>query len=101
LEEIKKSFWNKWLHLLFGRAVPSYKWRKEHPDLKEGDVVLMKEESMVSNDYRLGRVVEVFKGKDGHVRRDIITYKNPNEVAFRTTERPIHKLILVVPVDQA
>jgi hypothetical protein len=35
------------------------------------------------------------------VRRAIITYKNPNEVAFRTTERPIHKLILVVPVDQA
>jgi hypothetical protein len=61
----------------------------------------MKEESMVSNDYRLGRVVEVFKGEDGHVRRAIITYKNPNEVAFRTTEKPIHKLILVVPVDQA
>jgi hypothetical protein len=101
LEEIKKSFWNKWLHLLFGRAVPSYKWRKEYPDLQKGDVVLMKEESMVSNDYRLGRVVEVFKGEDGHVRRAIITYRNPNEVAFRTTERPIHKLILVVPVDQA
>jgi hypothetical protein len=101
LEEIKKSFWNKWLHLLFGRAVPSYKWRKEYPDLQKGDVVLMKEESIVSNDYRLGRVVEVFKGEDGHVRRAIITYRNPNEAVFRTTERPIHKLILVVPVDQA
>jgi Family of unknown function (DUF5641) len=101
LEEIRKAFWEKWICLMFGRMIPAYKWRKEHPDLQEGDVVLMKEESMASCDYRLGRVVEVFKGEDGHVRRAVITYKNPNETVFRKTQRPIHKLILVVPADKA
>jgi Family of unknown function (DUF5641) len=100
LEEIRKAFREKWMRLLFGRMIPAHKWRKEHPDLKEGDMVLMKEESMASCDYRLGRVVEVFKEEDGHVRRAMVTYKNPNEAFFRTTQRPIHKLILVVLADQ-
>jgi len=96
LEETRKEFWAKWMSLIFGKMIPATKWRKEHPDLKVDDVVLMKEESVVSCDYKLGRVVEVFKGEDGHVRRAIIIYKNPGESVFRRTERPIHKLILVV-----
>jgi len=62
-----------------------------------GDVILMKDESIASCDYRLGRVVEVFPGEDGHVRRVIVTYKNPGEAVFRKSERPIHKLVLIVP----
>ena len=97
LEETRKEFWEKWMSLMFGKMVPATKWRKEYPDLKVGDVVLMKEESVVSCNYRLGRVVEVFVGEDGHVRRAVVTYKNPGEAVFRRSERPIHKLILVVP----
>jgi hypothetical protein len=97
LEEIKKEFWDKWMTLMFGQMVPATKWRKEQPDLKVGDVVLMKEESVAARSYRLGRVVETFPGQDGHVRRAIITYKNPGEAVFRRTERPIHKLVLIVP----
>jgi len=99
LEEIKTEFWSKWMKLLFGKMVPATKWRKEHPDLKVADVVLMKEESIAACDYRLGRVVEVFMGEDGHVRRATIAYKNPGETVFRRTQRPIHKLILIVPAE--
>jgi hypothetical protein len=97
LEETRKEFWAKWMALIFGRMIPAGKWRKEQPDLQVGDVVLMKEESMASCDYRLGKVEEVFIGQDGHVRRAIIVYKNAGESTFRKTERPIHKLILIVP----
>jgi len=76
--------------------VPAGKWRKEFPDLQVGDVVLMKEETLAAKDYRLGRVQEVFQGEDGRVRSASIEYKNPNEKVFRSTVRPIQKLILIV-----
>ena len=98
LQEVRDQFWEKWISLWFGKMVPAGRWRKEFPDLKEGDVVLMKDESLVAKDYRLGRVKTVYPGDDGHVRRADIEYRNPNEKDFRVTQRPIQKLIIVVPV---
>ena len=97
LDEIRKAFWSKWMTLMFQKMIPASKWKRDMPDLQEGDVVLMKEESMASCNYRLGKVEKVFVGEDGHVRRAVIMYKNPGESDFRRTERPIHKLILIVP----
>ena len=37
--------------------------------------------------YRIGRVREAVKGKDGLVRKLILEYKNANEKVFRTTDR--------------
>ncbi len=37
---------------------------------------------------------------DGRVRAADIEYKLPGESVFRTTTRPIHKLVLVVPVEE-
>ncbi len=37
---------------------------------------------------------------DGKVRAADIEYKLPGESVFRTTTRPIHKLVLVVPVEE-
>ena len=96
LEQIRREFWEKWLHLMFGQLIPAKKWRKDHPDLKVDDVVLMKDESIASRTYRLARVKQVFIGNDGHVRRALLVYKNPGESVFRETERPIHKLVLIV-----
>jgi hypothetical protein len=56
----------------------------------------MKEETLAAKDYRLGMVREVFQGEDGRVRSASIEYKNPNEKVFRSTVRPIQKLILIV-----
>ncbi len=37
---------------------------------------------------------------DGKVRVADIEYKLPRESVFRTTARPIHKLVLVVPAEE-
>ncbi len=37
---------------------------------------------------------------DGKVRAADIEYKLPGESVFRTTTRPIHKLVLVVPAEE-
>jgi hypothetical protein len=42
----------------------------------------------------------VHTSTDGKVRAADIEYKLPGESVFRTTTRPIHKLVLVVPVEE-
>jgi hypothetical protein len=37
---------------------------------------------------------------DGKVRAADIEYKLPGESVFRTTTRPIHKLVLVIPIEE-
>jgi hypothetical protein len=48
------------------------------------------------------RVVEVFRDeKDGKVRKVSVAYKNVTEKVFRVSTRPIHKIVLVVPAEDA
>ena len=45
----------------------------------------------------MGRISKVKPGEDGHVRSVEVTYKNPGEAVFRSSWRPIHNLVLLVP----
>jgi hypothetical protein len=42
-------------------------------------------------------VEEIKLSEDGHVRAACVKYTNPNESAFRTSWRPIQKLVVIVP----
>jgi hypothetical protein len=67
-----------------------------------GDVVLLKDETAAGDTYKLARVVEVFRNaQDARVREVTVAYKNSNEKSFRTSTRPIHKIVLVVPAEDA
>ncbi|KAM3938230.1 uncharacterized protein RB166_011994 [Leptodactylus fuscus] len=63
-------FWNRWrkeyLVILQGRR----KWRQNKPNLKEGDVVLMKEPQAQRIDWPMGIVTKTFPSQDGKVRKN-------------------------------
>ena len=105
LETVKKEFWNKWLSQVFPQLVPSYKWKKDHRNMMEGDVVLMRKESELSNSYRMAIVKKAFVDKDGKVRKVMLNYRNVNgdptyiPTTFKETERSVHNLVVVVPGD--
>ena len=42
LEELQRSFWNKWRAVVFQGLDLSAKWRHEQRDFCKGDVVLLK-----------------------------------------------------------
>ncbi len=50
--------------------------------------------------YNYARVIGVHTGLDRKVRSVDVEYKIPGESNFRVTTRPIHKLVLVVPVEE-
>jgi hypothetical protein len=65
-----------------------------------GDIVLRKDETAAGQTYKYARVTKVHVSTDGRVRAADIEYKLPGEVSFRTTTRPIHKLVMVLPVEE-
>jgi hypothetical protein len=76
------------------------KWTRDKKDLKVGDIVLRKDETAAGQTYKYARVTKVHVSADGRVRAADVEYKLPGEAGFRTTTRPIHKLVMVLPVEE-
>ncbi len=63
-------------------------------------MVLRKDETAAGQTYKYAQVTKVHTSADGKVRAADIKYKLPGESVFRTTTRPIHKLVLVAPIEE-
>jgi hypothetical protein len=85
---------------VFPQRLVQTKWRQEKRDLRTGDIVLRKDETAAGQTYKYAKVVKVHTSADGKVRAADIKYKLPGESVFRTTTRPIHKLVLIIPVEE-
>jgi Family of unknown function (DUF5641) len=102
VDEVKREFWYNWRAIVFQGLDRSYKWRQSHRDSQVGEVVLLKDKTAAGNTYKLARVTEVFKNeKDGRVGKVSVAYKNVTEQIFRVSTKPIHKIVLVVPAEDA
>lgn len=82
------------------------KWVKPTRNLKVDDVVILKDESLPRNNWQLARVVQVYPSEDGLVRKVKVAVGNSSldetgKAKKPTTylDRPVQKLILLVPSD--
>jgi hypothetical protein len=69
-------------------------------DAKVGDVVLRKDETASGQTYKYAQIMGVHVRVNGKVRLADVEYKIPGETKFRVTMRLMHKLVLVVPVEE-
>jgi hypothetical protein len=100
VQRTQQEFWKSWIEEVFPERLKQSKWKQDKRDLKVGDVVLRKDETAAGQTYMYAKFVRVHTSADGKVRAADIEYKLPGESVFRTTTRPIHKLVLVVPVEE-
>jgi hypothetical protein len=100
VQRTQQEFWKRWIEEIFPEKLRQSKWKQEKRDLKVGDVVLKKDETAAGQTYKYAKVTRVHTSTDGKVQAADIEYKLPGESVFRTTTRPIHKLVLVVPVEE-
>ena len=90
VQHIANEFWVCWQKEYLQNLQARTKWQQKQRDFETNDVVLVKEESLVRNQWLLARVTNVHKGDDGKVRSvDLITFER------RNLSRPIHKLVLL------
>ena len=72
-QALADDFWEIWLADYFPLLQKSIKWHKVRENLKPGDLVLVKEDTISARRvYPKALVLEVFKNSDGLVRRALI-----------------------------
>ena len=93
-QNIVRRFWQRWSSEYFPILNRYNKWRSPTRNLSVGDVVLLKEDKVISNKWPLGRVTQVYPGTDKLVRVATI------RTSKGTYKRPVTKLAVLVPHDQ-
>ncbi|GFX01249.1 integrase catalytic domain-containing protein [Trichonephila clavipes] len=76
-QNIKRGFWKKWSSEFISSLQPRKKWQDAQPNLKEDDIVLIKEEGPPGT-WPMARVLQVHPGNDGLVR--VVTVKTQDSV---------------------
>jgi hypothetical protein len=100
VQRTQQEFWKRWIEEVFPEMLKQNKWTRDKKDLKVGDIVLRKDETAAGQTYKYARVTKVHVSTDGRVRAADIEYRLPGEASLRTTTRPIHKLVMVLPVEE-
>lgn len=64
LEQLRQHFWARWHKEFISELQLRTKWKFPYTSLQKGALVLIKEDNVPPLDWRLGRVTELFPGKD-------------------------------------
>ncbi|XP_043867343.1 uncharacterized protein LOC122757842 [Drosophila mojavensis] len=92
LKALHQQFCFRWKEEYLKELHKRNKWHFAQRDLKVGDMVIVKDDNVAINEWRLGRVHLTHPGDDGKVRvADILTSRG-------IVRRPVHKLV-ILPTD--
>lgn len=86
LQKMSQHFWKRWHFEYLNTLQQRSKWCKINPNIKLGQLVLIKDDRLPPMKWVLGRITEVHPGKDGMVR--VATVKTPTG----SLVRPVIKL---------
>ncbi|XP_063052707.1 uncharacterized protein LOC134447256 [Engraulis encrasicolus] len=104
VQYLVEQFWSRWRREYLQNIYLRQKWHVPRRNLQINDVVIIKEDLLPRNEWRLGRVIDVTEGADGLVRRVKVRVGDHNlqerkgNYTFKTSvvERPIQKLVLLL-----
>lgn len=87
------TFWARWRREYLSTLQSRHKWQSQKPNLKEGDIVLLKDDQTKRNQWPMGIIVNVVPSRDGLVRKvDVKVIRNQTAKVF---SRPVSKVILL------
>ena len=107
VQHLANLFWEKWRKEFLQGLQLRKKWTKPQRNLQKGDIVMLKDENVPRNLWRLARLQDVFPSKGCLVRKVKLAIANSSldkqERRIGGTqylERPIHKLVLIMEADR-
>ena len=89
LTKIVQVIWKRWSADYLSNLQQRNKWKFEKNNVKIGDLVIVKEDNLSPCQWSLGRICEIYPGKDGKIR--VVEIKT----ASGKYKRPISKLCLL------
>ena len=103
VQYLANQFWKRWRLEYLQTLQTRKKWLAPQRNICVGDVVLLKEENLVRNQWQLGRIQEVFSDSDGLVRKvkvelasTDLNAKGERLSPVTVLERPVHKLVVLM-----
>jgi hypothetical protein len=87
VQGVSHSFWKRWKAEYLPTLMERSRWSEQVPNLQNGQLVLVRDDSLVKGKWDLARVVKVLPGDDGVVRVAEIRTKSGNYT------RPVAKLL--------
>lgn len=106
VQHLANEFWQRWRNSFLQSLQSRQKWTARHRNLQVDDVVILKDDNSPRNLWKLARVDQTYPDDDGLVRKvriavadDSLDNKGRRTRAVAFLERPIQKLILLLPAD--
>ena len=96
---IVQGFWKRWTREIFPNLVIAPKWHTERRNLIPGDIVLMQDENALRGKWKKALVIDATPSADGRVRHVSVRYRTTTNIET-VVDRPIQRLILLVPADE-
>ena len=100
IQSIIDLFWKKWSLCYVPNLIIQKKWHTQSRNVQIGDIVLITEKHMPRGQWRLGKIVSSNCDNDGKVRKVSIIYKVKDSDTVVTVERPIQRLIVILPIEE-
>ena len=103
VQYLVNQFWSRWRKEYLNSLQPRQKWTRPRRNMRPGDLVLVSEENVPRNCWRLARVEEVHTDQDGLVRKvkivvsdSSLNHKGERVRSKTTLERPVQMLVLLM-----
>lgn len=91
VQVLAENFWSRWRREYLPTLQQRQKWNQETPNVKEGDVVLLKDKDVIRNDWPMGIILRAFPSSDNLVRKvEVRVLRNGNTAVFI---RPITEIV--------
>ena len=104
IQNLANEFWIKWKADFLQSLQTRQKWARASRNGKVDDVVIVKDEGLPWNQWRLARVVETYPSDDALVRKVklLVADSSLDKCGKRSKppvylDRPVQKLVLLVP----
>ena len=78
VQYLTEQFWSRWRKEYLANITSRQRWKSARRNVKTGDIVILKEESIPRNEWRLGRVLDVYKDEDGLVQKATVQIGDRN-----------------------
>ncbi|XP_050494476.1 uncharacterized protein LOC126875568 [Bombus huntii] len=86
IQKLKQHFWRRWHREYLNELHIRNKWNKGSHDIREGTIVLLREDNVPPMQWPLGRIIKAQPGADGIIRTAIV------RTATSTLERSIKRM---------
>ncbi|KAK0147265.1 hypothetical protein N1851_013317 [Merluccius polli] len=106
VQYLANEFWIRWKKEYLLNLQARHKWQKNKRNLKVNDIVLLQDDQVPRNEWKLARITEVYPGSDDRVRKvrllvsDTTFEKGKSTTRTVFLDRPVHKLVTLLEADQ-